>query len=150
MRRFLYWPESMSIDGHAYVVEAVDAAGNPSGPIESTFTVAARKDFALKLIAGWNAVSVPANPIDPTIGSVFTEDVVDMVAAWDASDPEKPWSIATRMEGEWSTHDEFATLTRDHCSLRLLGTCARLCDATRCVGRQVEPRVGRLGAGRPS
>ena len=112
VRRYLYWPESMSIDGHAYVVEAVDAAGNPSGPIERTFTVAARKDFALKLIAGWNAVSVPANPIDPTIGSVFTKDVVDMVAAWDASDPEKPWSIATRMEGEWSTHDEFATLTR--------------------------------------
>ena len=112
VRRFLYWPESMSIGGHVYVVKAVDGAGNESGPIESTFTVAARKDFALKLIAGWNAVSVPANPIDPTIGSVFTEDVVDMVAAWDASDPEKPWSIATRMEGEWSTHDEFATLTK--------------------------------------
>ena len=74
--------------------------------------MAARKDFPLKLIAGWNAVSVPANPIDPSIDAVFTEGVIDMVAAWDASDPEKPWSIATRMDGEWSTHDEFATLTK--------------------------------------
>ena len=111
-KRFLYWPEEMSIGGHSYVVEAVDAAGNNSGAIERPFKVAARKGFDLKLIAGWNAVSVPANPVDPSIDAVFTEDVVDMVAAWDGSDPEKPWSIATRMDGEWSTDDEFATLTK--------------------------------------
>ena len=111
-KRFLYWPEAMSIGGHTYAVVAIDAAGNNSGTIEVPFKVAARKAFPLKLVAGWNAVSVPANPIDPSIDAVFTEDVVDMVAAWDASDPEKPWSIATRMEGKWSTHDEFATLTR--------------------------------------
>ena len=28
VRRFLYWPEAMSIDSHSFVVEAVDAAGN--------------------------------------------------------------------------------------------------------------------------
>ena len=37
-----------------------------------------------------------------------------MVAGWDASDSEKPWSIATRMEGEWSTDEEFATLSKIH------------------------------------
>ena len=37
-----------------------------------------------------------------------------MVAGWDATDPEKPWSIATRMEDEWSTHEEFATLNKVH------------------------------------
>ena len=111
-KRFLYWPESMSIGSHDVSVEAIDAAGNKTGADEYSFTVAARKDFDLKLIAGWNAVSVPANPLDPTIDAVFTEGAIDMVAAWDASDPEKPWSIATRMEGEWSTHSDFATLTK--------------------------------------
>ena len=111
--RFLYWPETLSIGTHTVSVDAVDAAGNED-PFEYSFKVAERKPFNVKLIAGWNAVSFPANPADNAIASVFTEDVIDMVAGWDASDPEKPWSIATRMEGEWSTHDDFATLSKVH------------------------------------
>ena len=111
--RFLYWPESLDLGSHTVTVDAVDAAGNEE-PFEYSFKVAERAPFNLKLIAGWNAVSFPANPEDNAIGSVFTEDVIDMVAGWDASDSEKPWSIATRMEGEWSTHEEFATLSKVH------------------------------------
>ena len=109
--RFLFWPEALSIATHTVVVDGVDAAGN-TDTFEYSFKVAERTPFNLKLIAGWNAVSFPANPIDLMIENVFTEDVVDMVAAWDISDPSKPWSIATRMEGEWSTHSDFATLTK--------------------------------------
>ena len=111
-RRFLYWPESLGIGSHAIVVEAIDAAGNKSGTDEYSFKVAERATFDIKLIAGWNAVSLPANPIDPEVGSVFTEAIVDMIAAWDGENPEAPWSIATRMDGEWSTHSDFATLTK--------------------------------------
>ncbi len=109
--RFLYWPESLSVGSHTVAVDAVDAAGN-TDTFEYSFKVAERTPFNLKLIAGWNAISFPANPVDPAIENVFTEGVVDMVAAWDISDPTKPWSIATRMEGEWSTHSDFATLTK--------------------------------------
>ena len=109
--RFLYWPEALGIGSHAVSVDAVDAAGN-EGTFEYSFKVAERDPFNLKLIAGWNAVSFPGNPIDPMIGDVFTEGVIDMVAGWDATDPQKPWSIATKMEGEWSTHTDFATLNR--------------------------------------
>ncbi len=111
--RFLYWPEELGIGSHTIAIDAVDAAGNTEDH-EFSFKVAERSPFNLKLIAGWNAVSFPANPVSPNIEDVFTEDVVDMVAAWDASDMEKPWSIATRMEGEWATHDEFATLSKVH------------------------------------
>ncbi len=111
--RFLYWPESLGLGSHTVSVDAVDAAGNTDS-FEYSFKVAERSAFNLKLIAGWNAVSFPANPADNAIESVFTEGVVDMVAGWDASDPEKPWSIATRMEDEWSTHEEFATLNKVH------------------------------------
>ena len=109
--RFLYWPDELTIGKHEVKVDAVDAAG-VEDTYEYSFEVAQRKAFNLKLIAGWNAVSFPANPVDPMIGDVFTEEVVDMVAGWDASDPAKPWSIATKMEGEWSTHSDFATLNR--------------------------------------
>ena len=111
-KRFLYWPESLALGSHDVAVEAVDAAGNKSGSDEYSFKVAERATFDVKLIAGWNAVSLPANPIDPSVESVFTEPIVDMIAAWDGENPEAPWSIATRMEGEWSTHSDFATLGR--------------------------------------
>ena len=111
-KRFLYWPESLALGSHDVAVEAVDAAGNPSGSDEYSFKVAERATFDVKLIAGWNAVSLPANPIDPSVESVFTEPIVDMIAAWDGENSEAPWSIATRMEGEWSTHSNFATLNR--------------------------------------
>ena len=111
--RFLYWPDELPLGAHDVVVKAVDAAGNED-TFELSFKSAERKAFGLKLIAGWNAVSFPANPIDPMIESVFTDAAVDMVAGWDASDPEKPWSIATRMEGEWTTNDEHATLNKVH------------------------------------
>ncbi len=109
--RFLYWPESLSLGSHSVSVKAMDAAGNSSSDAYS-FKVAARKTFNIKLIAGWNAVSVPANPVDPMIESVFTDPVIDMVASWDGSDPEKPWSIASKVDGEWDTHSDFATLTK--------------------------------------
>ena len=111
--RYLYWPEALGIGTHEVSVDATDAAGNED-TFEYSFKVAERSAFNLKLIAGWNAVSLPANPVDNAIESVFTEGVIDMVAGWDASDPEKPWSIATRMEDEWSTHEEFATLNKVH------------------------------------
>ncbi len=111
--RFLYWPEEgLSIGSHDVSVVALDAAGNKSDSIDYSFKVAERKAFNVKLIAGWNAISFPANPEDPMIENVFTEGAVDMVAAWDNSEPTKPWSIASRMDGEWATHSDFATLTK--------------------------------------
>ena len=110
-KRFLYWPESLAIGKHGVSVEAIDAAGNKTGTDEFGFKVAERATFDIKLIAGWNAVSLPANPIDNEVEAVFTESIVDMIAAWDGENPEAPWSIATRMDGEWDTHSDFATLT---------------------------------------
>ena len=111
--RFLYWPESMEVDSHSVEVTAKDAAGNEKTS-DFSFKVAERKAYDIKLIAGWNAISFPANPVFPMIEDVFTNGAVDMIAGWDGGDPEKPWMIATRMEGEWSTDPDNATLTRVH------------------------------------
>jgi hypothetical protein len=111
--RFLYWPDTLELGTHEVSVKAIDAAGKED-TFEFSFKTAERKDFGLKLIAGWNAISFPANPMDPMIENVFTDALVDMVAGWDAGDPEKPWSIATRMGDEWSTNEEHATLSKVH------------------------------------
>ena len=103
----------MELGSHSVVVTAKDAAGNEKTS-DFSFKVAERKAFNVKLIAGWNAISFPANPVDPMIENVFTDAAIDMVASWDASDPQSPWSIATRMDGEWSTDADNATLTRVH------------------------------------
>ncbi len=107
--RFMYWPQSLSLGSHTVNGTVKDAAGN-SDSFEHTFTVKDRVAFRLKLIAGWNAVSFPANPIDPVLDSVFTDPDVDQVIGWDATDPISPWRIASKFNGVWTTNPEFATL----------------------------------------
>ena len=107
--RFLYWPESLSFGKHKVEVDAVDAAANEES-FSYEFEVKQRTAFKVELLAGWNAVSVPAMPVSPTIGDVFTIDEVDQVVGWDSSTPETPWRIATKVDGVWSTNAEFAPL----------------------------------------
>ena len=108
--RFLYWPEALSVGKHKVEVESVDAAGNEED-FSYEFEVKQRSEFTIELLAGWNAVSVPAMPVNPSIGDVFTIDFVDQVVGWDSSTPEAPWRIATKVDDVWSTNAEFAPLT---------------------------------------
>ena len=107
--RFLYWPEELSLGKHKVDVEAVDAADNTK-TFSYEFTVKARTEFTIELLAGWNAVSVPAMPADPAIENVFTIGEVDQVVSWDSTTPGAPWRIATKVDGVWSTNAEFAPL----------------------------------------
>ena len=107
--RFLYWPEELSLGKHKVDVEAVDAADNTK-TFSYEFTVKERSEFTIELLAGWNAVSVPAMPANPAIENVFTIGEVDQVVSWDSSTPGAPWRIATKVDGVWSTNAEFAPL----------------------------------------
>ena len=99
--RFVYWPASISQGDHEVEVEAKDAAGNEVS-FSYEFEVVARGDFLIKLLAGWNAVSVPADPVDTTIGSVFTDPAVTTVIGWDT----QGWRIAVRRDGVWDSNDK--------------------------------------------
>ncbi len=76
--------------------KATDAAGNTNAAVSFKFTVVDRKTFDMTFFAGWNAVSVPSNPVDAAIESVFTNKSIDQVVAYDATNPANPWSITTR------------------------------------------------------
>lgn len=103
--RFVYWPQSLSRGEHEVEVEASDAAGNDTA-FEYSFTVEARGKFLLELQAGWNAVSVPATPVDTAIGSVFTDPAITTVIGWDT----QSWRIAVRRDGVWESNQQYAPL----------------------------------------
>ena len=103
--RFVYWPASIAQGDHEIEVEATDGAGNEVF-FEYGFEVSDRGDFLINLLAGWNAISVPADPVDTAIGAVFTDPSVDTVIGWDT----QGWRIAVRRDGVWESNQRYAAL----------------------------------------
>ncbi len=99
---FVYWPLSMNQGHHSVEVEAKDSGGNETD-LEFQFETTRRGDFVLPLVAGWNAVSVPADPIDPEIENVFTKPEIEIVMSWDPYEPEGPWAFSTRDGDSWES-----------------------------------------------
>ena len=103
--RFVYWPASIAQGDHEVEVEATDGAGNEVF-FEYSFEVSDRGDFRINLLAGWNAISVPADPVDTAIRAVFTDPSVDTVIGWDT----QGWRIAVRRDGVWESNQRYAAL----------------------------------------
>ena len=103
---FFYVPsEDLELGKLTVKATASDYAGNTAKDVSYELTVAERKAFDLDLFFGWNAVSVPSNPVDPDINAVFTNDSLAQVVAYDATDAESPWRIASRdpVSGAWTS-----------------------------------------------
>ena len=107
--QFVWWPEPLAYGTYKVEVEANDAANNQDDQ-SYTFTVKERSAFVLNLLAGWNSVSFPANPVDRALHAVFTNPEIDQVIGWDATEPVNPWRMATRVDGVWTTSDDMAAL----------------------------------------
>ncbi len=103
--RFVYWPATISQGDHEVEVEATDAAGNEVA-FDYAFEVVERGDFVIELQAGWNAISVPASPVDTAIGSVFTDAAITTVIGWDT----QGWRIAVRRDGVWESNQQYGAL----------------------------------------
>ncbi|MCH7739824.1 MAG: hypothetical protein IIC93_06725, partial [Chloroflexi bacterium] len=74
---------TLALGEHTIKVSSVDAAGNESEDDSASFTIEERDDFSLPLIAGWNLVSLPGAPADPSINAVITVDDVGTVITFD-------------------------------------------------------------------
>jgi hypothetical protein len=111
--RFLYWPAALEFGEHKVEFDARDAADNDLDKQKTSFTfdVTARDPFVLDITAGWNAISFPANPVDTALDAVFTEGAIDRVVGWNPMSATGPWSIASRIDGVWTTSANFAPLT---------------------------------------
>ena len=105
VNRFVYWPLSMTRGEHEIEVEATDAAGN-SVEFDFKFESTQRGDFVLNFVTGWNAISLPADPIDTHIDAVFTDPAIQAVVGWDT----EGWRVAIRRDGVWESNEMFGTL----------------------------------------
>lgn len=104
--RFIYWPEGLNFGTHKVEVDARDAAGNEA-TFQYEFEVVTRAPFVVRLLAGWNAVSLPQHPIDGSLEAAFSNPQIDQVISYvRTSDDERvgSWNVATRQDGVWTTN----------------------------------------------
>ena len=95
---FAFQTEELGLGRHEVAYTAVDDAGNRSSG-EYTFTVVERMPYQLELAAGWNLISVPGTPADPSLDAVIPPGRrVSPVLSYQDGD----WVAATRSEdGGW-------------------------------------------------
>ena len=110
-KRFIYWPDGLNLGTHKVEVDARDAAGNET-TFRYEFEKVTRSDFILKLLAGWNAVSLPQNPVDGSLESVFKDPKITQVISYSRTSDEETtgtWNVATRLDGIWTTSIGYLT-----------------------------------------
>ena len=121
---FLVSLESVSIGDHTVLIQGMDQAGNIlEDTLEIDFEVNDRDPFEKRLSPGWNLVSLPGEPANSNIASVFGSDVeVRTVYTYDPVIP-GGWMVAVRetLESDWQ-----GDLTEISWAARLLGT--QRCD----------------------
>ena len=107
---FVYWPLSLPRGYHQVRVEAADSAGN-AVDFEFGFESTRRGDFVLELHPGWNAVSFPADPIDSSVASIFSNSALEALTAYGATGQEDfSWRMAIKRDGEWRANPNFGEL----------------------------------------
>ncbi len=103
--RFIYWPEGLNFGTHKVEVDARDAAGNEA-TFQYEFEVVTRAPFVVRLLAGWNAVSLPQQPVDGSLEAAFSNPQIDQVISYlrPNKDDAPQWLLATRQDGVWTTN----------------------------------------------
>ena len=101
---FLVTLENVALGDHTAKIQAMDVAGNMlEDVLEIDFEVSDRDPFERRLNPGWNLVSLPGEPADSSIGSVFGAGVeVRTVYTYDPVVP-GGWMVAVRetLDSDW-------------------------------------------------
>jgi hypothetical protein len=81
-----------------YVVKAkgTDLAGNKGSEASYNLKVSSRKDYKATVLAGWNLMSFPSDPVTTAVGSVFDNSGIDQVVGYNALAKGSPWTVATK------------------------------------------------------
>ena len=96
-KKYFMVPEA-DLTAKTYVVKAkgTDLAGNKGAEGSYNLKVTARKDYKATLLAGWNLMSFPSDPISNSVGNVFTNSGIDQVVGYNAMAKGSPWQVATK------------------------------------------------------
>ena len=89
---------SDDLTAKTYVVKAkgTDLAGNKGAEGSYNLKVTSRKDYKATILAGWNLMSFPSDPVSNDVGSVFSNTGIDQVVGYDAMSKGSPWHVATK------------------------------------------------------
>ena len=102
--QFLHKPAAALAEGeHTIKIKVMDEAGNEA-EVSHTFKVVQRAPFSVPLVPGWNMVSFPADPSDPTIDAVVGGSVPVTVVM---TLKDGVWLTATRERGADGTFGTF-------------------------------------------
>ena len=95
--KYFMVPEA-DLTAGSYVIKAkgTDLAGNKGAEGSYTLKVTSRKDYKAAILAGWNLMSFPSDPVTNDVDTVFSNDGIDQVVAYDAMSKGSPWMVATK------------------------------------------------------
>ena len=152
---FLVTLENVALGDHTARIQAMDVAGNTlEDVLEIDFEVSDRDPFERRLNPGWNLVSLPGEPADSSIGSVFGPGVeVRTVYTYDPVVP-GGWMVAVRetLDSDWQGDLTEVTGTRGYWVLSDAiqdweVSIPRLAGGAAGTGTPIQPPVIALYAG---
>jgi len=96
-KKYFMVPEA-DLTAKTYAVKAkgTDLAGNKGAEGSYDLKVTSRKSYKATILAGWNLMSFPSDPIANSVSAVFTNAGIDQVVGYDAMSKGSPWSVATK------------------------------------------------------
>ena len=96
-KKYFMVPEA-DLSSKTYSVKAkgTDLAGNKGAEGSYNLKVTSRKSYKATILAGWNLMSLPSDPIANSVSAVFTNAGIDQVVGYDAMSKGSPWSVATK------------------------------------------------------
>jgi hypothetical protein len=96
-KKYFMVPEA-DLAASTYIVKAkaTDLAGNKGGEGSYNMKVSTRKDYKATILAGWNLLSFPSDPVSNGVSTVFSNTGIDQVVGYDAMAKGSPWSVATK------------------------------------------------------
>ena len=110
---------------YAVKAKGTDLAGNKGQEASYNMKVTSRKNYKATILAGWNLMSFPSDPVSNGVTSVFSNAGIDQVVGYNAMAKGSPWAVATKDtatgifsgglesihsgSGYWVHSDEFST-----------------------------------------
>ena len=104
---------SADLSAKTYVIKAkgTDLAGNKGAEGSYNLKVTSRKDYKATILAGWNLMSFPSDPVSNGVGSVFTNSGIDQVVGYDAMAKGSPWQVATKDDASGAFSGSLSTIS---------------------------------------
>ena len=96
-KKYFMVPEAdLAAKTYAIKAKATDLAGNKGAEGSYNLKVTSRKDYKATILAGWNLMSFPSDPINNNVSNVFTNTGIDQVVGYNAMAKGSPWAVATK------------------------------------------------------